>query len=166
MQANASHDDDTGILEPLRFALATEPPALDDVQVFERESFDIGDVTFKFRIIGASHYISAPTIDYHEITSCRPVDVRARVKETFPLEETEQEETFTYEADGVTAQITADVSPLSAFPVEKSHDLAYRFDPMAYTTIDLVENGYETYHTYPEIDIAVYTRTTFDRLSE
>lgn len=165
MNANASHDNDASVLEPLRFALATDPPALEDIQVFERWTTDICGIPFHFHIIGASHYISAPSIDYHEITSCRPVDVQSRVEETFPIEETDRE-TFTYGHGDVRARVTAEVSPLSEFPVVESHDLSHRFEPMAYTTIDLVDCGYETYHTYPEADVAVYTRTAFDQIPE
>jgi hypothetical protein len=52
--------------------------------------------------------------------------------------------------------------PLAAFPAEESFDLAYWFDDDAVTTIDLRSDGYETYHTYPEFDLALYTRTVFD----
>ena len=53
---------------------------------------------------------------------------------------------------------------LEAFPAEESFDLAYWFGEDAVTAIDLGETGYETYHTYPEYDLALYSRTRFSRL--
>ena len=54
---------------------------------------------------------------------------------------------------------------LAAFPADRDYDLAYEFSPEAHTAIaiDEADPGYETYHTYPEHDLTVYTRTRLER---
>ena len=44
--------------------------------------------------------------------------------------------------------------------------MAYRFGPDASTTIEVEGGAIETYHTYPEFDLALFTRTTIETVPD
>ncbi|WP_142860066.1 DUF2617 family protein [Salinigranum halophilum] len=110
-------------------------------------------------VVGQSHVVTAPALDYHEVCSClsQPVET----SETVALDAgvTAQVET----ADDRTTRATTDLSvrPLASFPGPDDATIAYRFGPDAWTTVSLAPDAprYETYHTYPERDVAVHTVT-------
>lgn len=142
----------------LHVAYPTAPPdfAAFDVKALTPETLLGAPCTVA--VVGQSHVVTAPEIGYHEICSC--VSQSAAASETIALD------------PGVTAQIgangderavrtTTDVSvrPLASFPGPDEATIAYRFGPEAWTTVTVGERGYETYHTYPERDVAVRTET-------
>ena len=151
----------------LQFVHSADPPST-DLRVFDSLRTRFLGTTFTFRVIGSSHYISAPAYDFHELSSCEPV--AAEAVETIRLDspqdsDRECNETPTslgYETEHLRCQTIIERRPLSAFPADASFDLAYWFEEDAATTVTIQSNSYETYHTYPEFDLALYTRTIFD----
>jgi len=161
----------------LQFVHSTTPPA-SDVRVFDALTRDFLGAEFTFRVIGSSHYVSAPAYDFHELSSCDSVDGDEAT--TLRLDgptvadgprsgdvtrtpaEADGRLRLDYAADGVRCATVVERRPLAAFPAEESFDLAYRFGEDAVTTVDIGADGYETYHTYPEFALALYTRTTFE----
>jgi len=159
--------------DTLQFVHSTSPPAT-DVRVFDSLTRRFLGTEFTFRVVGSSHYVSAPAYDFHELSSCEPVpgegvatihldagQVSAESSESdgTPAAPTRH---LTHETDALRCETFVERRPLAAFPADASFDLAYWFDDAAVTTIDLRPDGYETYHTYPEFDLALYTRTVFD----
>ncbi|WP_459191247.1 DUF2617 family protein [Halosimplex sp. J119] len=152
--------------DTLQFVHSTAPPA-GDVRVFDSLTRDLLGATFTFRVIGSSHYVSAPAYDFHELASCEPVDAEATTLRldgatTADPPDAAARRRLDYAAGGLRCATVVERRPLAAFPADDSFDLAYRFDPDAYTTVDVTPDGYETYHTYPEFDLALYTRTAFE----
>jgi|AntDeeMinimDraft_4_1070355.scaffolds.fasta_scaffold03221_3 hypothetical protein len=147
----------------LYLAYFPDTPSLDefDVKQIEQREFLGSDGTFT--VIGSSHYIAIPELEYHEILSCKPL-TREEVK-TISLEHG-YNDTFTHEACTVTVETFIEAQKLSEFPGPDVFDISYRFAPDAYTTIGFIdENTYETYHTYPEHDLAIYTKTKLTKRS-
>ncbi|PCR92278.1 DUF2617 family protein [Natrinema ejinorense] len=155
--------------ETLQFVHADRPPATDDVRVFDSLTRRFLGTEFTFRIIGSSHYVSAPEYGFYELSTCESVSTADRGATTVPLEPDRSSRRLTFENDAIQCVTEIEHRPLSAFPRTRyrsrprSFDLAYAFDgpPEAVTTIEIDANGYETYHTYPEYDLALYTRTVF-----
>ena len=157
----------------LQFVHSTSPPAT-DVRVFDSLTRRFLGAEFTFRVVGSSHYVSAPAYDFHELSSCEPVpgedvatvrldagQVSAKPSESdgTPAGSTR---CISHETDALRCETVVERRPLAAFPSDASFDLSYWFDNDAVTTIDLRPDGYETYPTYPEFDLALYTRTAFE----
>jgi hypothetical protein len=149
--------------ETLEFGIGTDPPDPDELSVYATGELTIGGVAFDCRVIGSSHYIAAPAVDFHEIASCRTVSMPET--RTVSLRDgcTAQ---FRHDAGPVTCTLTIETAPLSAYPADREFDLSYTFDERAVTAIDGRADGYETYHTYTEFDRTVYTRTRFEDLPQ
>jgi hypothetical protein len=146
--------------DTLQFAHSTRPPT-SDVRVFDVRRTEFLGAEFTFRVVGSSHYVSAPAYDFHELSSCEPVD--APEVTTVPLNPAGESRRLEFETDGFACETVVEPRPLSAFPWDREFDVAYAFDEDAFTAIDLGEAAFETYHTYPEFDLAVYSRTAFER---
>ena len=168
--------------DTLHFVHSTTPPS-SDVRVFDSLTTQFLGAEFTFHVIGNSHYVSAPAYDFHELSSCDPVsgdDVTTLRLDGSTTEashsgidpsqsETRQSQSETdawrrleYAADGLRCATVVERRPLAAFPDGEDFDLAYWFGEDAVTTVDLCADDYETYHTYPEFDLALYTRTVFE----
>lgn len=146
----------------LRFVHSTAPPAT-DVRVFDAATQSVLGAPFTFRVVGSSHYVSAPAYDFHELSSCEPVSAPAT---EIDLDSGQRRRVLTFENDAVAARTVVERRPLAAFPGDASFDLAYEFGPDAVTAIDVREDGYVTYHTYPEFDLALYTATRFTEVRD
>lgn len=133
----------------------------DRVTVYARERRVIQGREFRFRVIGSSHLVTAPALEFVEVASCDPAAVPDG--HLIALEEAAAT-TLTYEGDRAACRTRIAVEPLAAFPAGETFDLAHEFAERAVTAIDVGPRGYETWHTYPEVDAAVYTETEFDRL--
>lgn len=154
--------------DTLHFVHSTTPPS-SDVRVFDSLTTQFLGAEFTFRVIGSSHYVSVPAYDFHELSSCAPVggDDVTTLRLDGPTTEATQSETdalvrLDYATEGLQCATVVERRPLGAFPSEETFDLAYSFGEDAVTTVDLCADGYETYHTYPEFDLALYTRTVFE----
>ncbi|WP_436911401.1 hypothetical protein [Halosimplex marinum] len=158
--------------ETLQFVHGPAPPT-DDVRVFDSLTREWLGAEFTFRVVGSSHYVSAPAYGFHELSTCDPVDADGAT--TLRLDgptvhgsggsdpaADEGRRRLTYTADGLRCATLVERRPLAAFPAEAAFDLSYRFGEDAYTTVEVGADGYETYHTYPEFDLALFTRTTFE----
>jgi len=155
--------------ETLQFVHSDRPPA-HEVEVFDARTCDFLGATFTFRVVGSSHYVSAPAYDFYELSSCEPVPTDRAT--AISLDSSDAVDPgagptrLVFETDALACETAVEQRPLDAFPRDRSFDLSYRFDPEAYTTIDLGSRGYETYHTYPEFDLALYTHTRFTRIAD
>ena len=147
--------------QTVSFVHSTTPPP-SDVTVYSTLSRDFLGSTFTFRVIGSSHYVSAPAYGFHELATCDGVAVDNTA--TFRLNRQWESRTLTHENDRVECETTVVRRPLAAFPRDRSFDLAYWFETDAVTAIDLRPVGFETYHTYPEFDLTVYSQTVFRRV--
>ena len=147
--------------DTLQFVHSTTAPT-EQVRVFDECSVDLLGTEFRCRVIGSSHYVSAPALDFHELSTCDPVDCEG--KTTIPLEEGGRTRRLSHETDRLRCETEIEHRPLSAFPEDGEFDLAYWFGGEAVTTITVDDDGYENYHTYPEFDLALYTRTLFLRV--
>ena len=159
--------------DSLYLAYTPEQPPLSAFDIKRRVDRLFFGTEFTFAVIGDSHYIGAPELGFHELLSCKPIR-EGRVTtveltdECRPAERPSERETvhtgrYRFGSVGVTTTITRE--PLSAFPGPDPFDIAYRFDPEAYTTINCRSTTtYETYHTYPEYDVALYSEHEFTRL--
>lgn len=130
-----------------------------DVKV--EETCEFSGTEFYFHIIGDSHYIMCPALDFYELFSCHPID--EEFVETISIVDANEatEHHVRYMTDAVTVETTVEIQPLSAFPAPDTFDITYQFAERAYTTIScLSETTYETYHTYPEFETAVHTQNT------
>lgn len=129
--------------------------AFDVKDVFNREFFG---VDFVFRVIGDSHYIEAPEIEYYELFSCKPIQDEAAVTVDLTVGERER---VVHTNDSVSVKTNIIGKPLTAFDKNNVFDVKYRFETDAFTTIKCVsENTYNTYHTYPEYNLALHTENT------
>lgn len=157
--------------DTLQFVHADSPPATNGVRVFDSLTRPLLGTEFTFRIIGSSHYISAPTYEFYELSTCKPASVVGLDGTAISLNPDQPSRRLVFETDALRCVTVVDHRPLSAFPRDRylsqpdSFDLAYSFDgeAEAVTTIELDEGGYETYHTYPEFELALYTQTALTR---
>ncbi|AFK20843.1 DUF2617 family protein (plasmid) [Haloferax mediterranei ATCC 33500] len=142
----------------LYFGYTTEVPNLASVEIKTVHPETLLDSPAVFTVIGESHYVGLPALDFHELCSCKPL----------PSEQTHEtplavgaEHEFHFESNRLDAQTTVEGKSLDAFPGPDDATVAYRFGPDAWTTIHVASSGdgYETYHTYPEYDLALYTET-------
>jgi len=135
----------------------------DRLSVYDEATVTIGGVAFELAVIGSSHCVRAPSIGFAEIASC---DDRT-VGDCRTIEIDDQRSTTVgYETGAVDCETRISVDPIERFPGERAFDLRYDFAQRAVTAIEVRDRGYETWHTYPEHDCAVYTETTFQRLEQ
>ncbi|WP_396613678.1 hypothetical protein ACH9L7_18520 (plasmid) [Haloferax sp. S1W] len=140
----------------LYFGYATEVPDLASVEVKTVHPGTLVGELAVFTVIGESHYVGIPGLDFHELCSCKPL----------PSEQTHEtplsvgvEREFYFESEQLDARTVVTGAPLDSFPGPDESTVAYRFGPDAWTTIHASDIGYETYHTYPEYELALYTET-------
>lgn len=114
---------------------------------------------FRFRVIGSSHFITCEALDYAELISCNQPRTGGQV---IPLQTGKTQE-LRVSNGAIEATTTVECQPLSNFDKNRTYDLQYRFAQDAFTTIDVEDDRYVTYHTYPEFDLAVYTETTLSK---
>jgi hypothetical protein len=137
------------------------PPEIDALDIKRRVEPTLFGEPAVVAVIGSSHYVGVPAIDYHELCSCRRLD-RSRV-ETLALGRSLNRR-VRFEHDRLAVETRVAGRPLSAFPGPEGTTVAHRFGPDAYTTVTVDERAIETYHTYPEFDLALYTETAFERV--
>ncbi|MFH5801481.1 hypothetical protein [Haladaptatus sp. CMAA 1911] len=113
-----------------------------------------------FTVIGESHYVGFPALGFHELCSCRSLPSETTYET--PLSPAVERE-FRFDGDHIGATTLVAGRPIDAFPGPEAATVAYRFGPEAWTTILVTDSGYETYHTYPEHELALYTETTLTR---
>lgn len=141
----------------LYFAYTPTAPDLDHFDVKRVVPTAILDRPATLTVIGESHYVGIPALRFHEIYSCKKL--AAETMHCTPLEQ-DLEQMFSFESEQISATTEIETRSLDSVSIEES-DVAYRFDPDAWTTISVssTTDAYETYHTYPEHGIALYTHT-------
>ncbi|NEU58126.1 DUF2617 family protein [Halorussus sp. MSC15.2] len=156
----------------LHFAYAASEPNLAAFDVKRVVPSQLLGAPAALTVIGASHYVGVPELNFHEVCSCEPISGESTAET--PLRRGVERE-FAFENDRVRVETSAEVRPIDAFPGSEAADAAFRFGPDAWTTIELAASddserssasesaAYETYHTYPEHGLAVYTETTLRR---
>ncbi|MFC4451602.1 DUF2617 family protein [Halorussus aquaticus] len=156
----------------LHFAYAASEPNLEAFDVKRVVPSQLLGAPAALTVIGASHYVGVPELNFHEVCSCEPISGESTAET--PLRSGVERE-FAFENDRVRVVTSAEVRPIEAFPGSEAADAAFRFGPDAWTTIELTPSDdpeqssasesatYETYHTYPEHGLAVYTGTTLRR---
>jgi hypothetical protein len=166
----------------LHFAYAPTEPDLSAVDVKRVVPASLLGDPAALTVIGESHYVGVPALSFHEVCSCRPTAGETADVTAVVALERGVERSVSFETDRVRAGTRVEVRPLDAFPGAEGADAAFRFGPEAWTTISLgggvapdesdatdsaeTPAAYETYHTYPEYDLAVYTETTLSRSGE
>ena len=167
--------------DSLYLAYTAEQPPLAEFDIKRRVQRWFFGTEFTFAVIGDSHYIGAPELGFHELFSCKPI--RQGRMATVPLTDERRPPESRWSTGGAThgdrrevhrgryrfgsvgVTTTIKREPLSAFPGPEPFDITYRFEPKAYTTINCRSTTtYETYHTYPEFDLALYSEHEFTHL--
>lgn len=146
----------------LRFGVNNEEPEIQSTTIEDTIYSNIKKEflghEFVFNIIGSSHYIYCDNISYYEISSCEPVDASSiytvQIDRDIDLE-------FSFESESVDTNTEVKSYDLDKFVKNKEYDLKYKFCEDAYTTINIENQSYTTWHTYPEFDLALFTRTNF-----
>lgn len=143
----------------LRFGVGSFPPERSDIRVFDTLDTTFVGEPFTFDVIGSSHYIHSETCGFYELCSCNPMeDDEFHVCILDLDEETSRELAFRTDS-GLECRTTVDVHSLRETSSEESVDLYYEFSEGAYTAIQIGDDWYDTYHTYPEYEMVVQTRT-------
>lgn len=168
----------------LRLVHLSAPPDLSALEVKLAADRPLLGATATVRVIGSSHCLSLPAYDFHELCSCRPLpDVGVTVREApadapgdgppepdgttvrvgrvrrVPLSPGVEREVATT-TGGVRARTELVGLRLDAFPEDREFDVHYQFAPDAVTAVDVEDDRFETFHTYPEFDLAVRSVTT------
>ena len=174
--------------ERLYLAYKTEQPPLAKYDIKRRVQRRFFGSKFIFFVIGDSHYVRAPDLGFHELFSCKPIrqgrvatvalaagsgpphdrhPTESRCSIGAPADGDGREiHSGCYRVGSVGVTTTIRREPMSAFPGPGQFDIAYQFEPGAYTTIDCRSpTTYETYHTYPEYDLALYSEHEFTDLT-
>lgn len=150
--------------------------------------------TATVRVIGSSHWLSLPELDFHELCSCRPLpDVGVTIAgtgddahpdggvlgeadntppmATVPAARVRHiplrpgvERAVTSIVGGVQAETVVEGLSLHAFPAGRPFDIYYRFGINAVTAIVIDGDRFETFHTYPEFDLALHSITELTRV--
>jgi hypothetical protein len=174
--------------ERLYLAYDTERPPLATYDIKRQAQRRFFGSEFVFFVIGDSHCVCAPTLGFYELFSCKPIRQGRVATVELPAEsglsndrcptesrcsigapasddgQTIHSGRYRLGPVGVTTTIRRE--PISAFPGPKQFDIAYRFEPGAYTAINCRSAiTYETYHTYPEYGLALYSEHTFTDLA-
>lgn len=139
----------------LYFVYQSSAPDLDRFDVKRVSQAELLGRTTTLTVIGESHCIGIHSLGFHELCSCKSLS--AETVHRTPLDET-VERSFSFENEQCSATTRVETRPLET-PDEHTADVAYRFGPDAWTTVSVETDGYETYHTYPECNLTLYTRT-------
>jgi hypothetical protein len=139
----------------LYFEVGTKTPTLSELQVFAESSEVINGYEFTFRIIGSSHYISGPR-NYTEVAACK--QITDNNGHEFSMNDPINS-TIHAGAETLDARTKIESHSLSEFDSDREYTLSYKFGKDAYTAIEITENGYTTYHTYPEFETLLWTHT-------
>lgn len=146
----------------LRFGVNENKPTLESTSIqdtiYAKTEKEFIGHNFVFNIIGSSHYIYCESIPYYEISSCKPVEATSVYSINI---DTDIDLQFTFESDSVKTKTTVKSYKLDRFVKDKDYDLKYKFSEDAYTAIELKEESYITWHTYPVFNLALYTETDF-----
>ncbi len=171
----------------LRLVHLSTAPDLQAMDVKRRAEGRLLDARADVRVIGSSHCLSLPDAGFHELCSCRalpelgvhPPEEAAEPDGGVPTTAAGEqgavsprriplspgvERTLTTTTGEVRAATTVEGLGLDAFPADRDFDVRYRFGPDAVTAITLDGDRFETYHTYPEFDLALRSETVLTRL--
>lgn len=126
-------------------------------QIYKSERCQFMGMDFVFNIIGSSHYIFCEEADFHEILAC----VEMEENDTREIKLEHGEMSLYYNSGPIFDTTTL----VKSVPIERfskdDMDIKYKFGENAYTGIEIFEDYYHTYHTYPEKDLAIYSITKF-----
>lgn len=139
----------------LHFGHTSDPPDLSELDVRRVHPDELLGQPAVFTVIGESHYVGLPALGFHELCSCTPL---GGTSHRIPLSIGSERE-FRFEGDQITARTAVVGQPLDSFPGPEGATVAHRFGSEAWTTITVAEQRFETYHTYPELDLGLATET-------
>ncbi|MDY7080861.1 MAG: hypothetical protein SXQ77_00270 [Halobacteria archaeon] len=148
----------------LYLGFGIRPPEIPEMEVYETLETEFAGSEFVFNIIGSSHYVHSADCGFYEVTSCKQVDGEGIEVHTLDIaNRVDADAEFEYDNG---SEFRTEVS---TYGLEKyrdvvesggDFDLRHVFDEKAETAIDIGDTSYETYHTYPEYDLTVYTKTS------
>jgi hypothetical protein len=142
----------------LYVGFTTRAPDLDGVEVYERLAAELFGVQFTFDVIGTSHHVAAPGVDFHEVASCERLP--GGTVHEYPLRPG-VDETLRFRTDGVACETRVWTEAGAELPTDP--DVGYVFSEAARTAIRVGDAGYETFHTYPEHGLTVRSETGLER---
>lgn len=159
----------TGDNSTLYFSVGNAPIHLQGTtiseQTYEKKTISLCGTQFEMRIIGFSHHIRSSAFDFVEVLSCIPLSVRGHTPTVIDLHE-QKTRHVEYETKQLTAQLSIEVRKGMPNRSSIESDLHHRFAEDAHTIISASVDSYETWHTYPELNTTVYSRTTIQRDEE
>lgn len=148
-----AHDHDV-----LYFGFSTEPPTIRDATVHDRLERRFLDVPFQFEVLGSSHHVYSTSLGFHEVSSSEPVEGG----DVYGLELAAGiDREFAFGTGPVQARAAVWTAAPSAVPDDRSCTIRHEFDGGRVTAIDVGDRYYETYHAYPDAELAVRSRTVF-----
>ena len=150
-------DTSTDVRPKLYFEYGRTRPALDTLEVKTVHPDELCGRPAVFTIIGESHYVGLPRLGFHELCSCKPLSTDPTYETSLS---TAVDREFHFGNERLDATTVVRGQPIDAFPDPNEATVAYRFGPRAWTSVTVDGGGYETYHTYPEYELALHTATT------
>jgi hypothetical protein len=138
----------------------SDSPDCARLTLFAETTVELCGVPAEVAVIGSSHYVYAPDLAFREVISCKSLPHDAVAELTLPDGDGRR---LRYAGESVTAETAVSIRDIDTYPADRAFDLAYEFEPEAYTAIAVDGDGYETYHTYPEHDCLVYSETALRR---
>lgn len=147
--------------DQLYLSYSGSPVEIGQLDVKDCNSATIEGVRFNLAIIGNSHYITAPSLDFYELFSCIEPTTVTPPHSVIPIENGHTN-TITHETSTYAVETAVTVKPLCDCPSLESADMSYRFEADAFTTLTYssVEPAYCSCHTYPEYRLGVCTEQT------
>ncbi|SEN10531.1 Protein of unknown function DUF2617 [Halorientalis persicus] len=141
----------------------SDSPDCDRLTVFAETTVDLCDAPAEIAVIGSSHYVYAPDLAFREMISCKSLSHDAVAELSLPEGDDRR---LRYAGESVIAETAVSIRDIDTYPAGRDFELAYEFEPDAYTAIAVDGDGYETYHTYPEHGCLVYSETVLGRTDD
>ena len=133
---------------------------INSTKIYSQKEFKLNEYLCDCSIIGLSHYIEIPKINYYELFSCIPpkhttptytLDLLNPPLKTTTLKFKSSKEFTIY------IWVENKIDDISQISDENS--LVWEFEKNAITKIKIIDKGWITYHYYPEYGLKVVTKT-------
>jgi len=152
-----------------------EQPDMSVMQVYASGDGELFGHPVRANVIGSSHYISVPGMEYRELTSCRPIQMERGFKPVYRHYLIGEDQGIPQPNDEFDRFIPAGYRANVSISAESHNrrkvfgiewDVFHEFTgkgPGAPTGIEFNSHGWQTVHCYPEFNIDVWTHTHFSK---
>jgi hypothetical protein len=148
-----THDSDV-----LYFGFSTEPPTLGDDAVRTRIQRQLLGVPFRFEVLDASLHVYSTALGFHQVTSRRPIEGDdVDVYQFDPAAGIDHE--FAFSAGPVQIRTAVWTTAPAMSGADFDHDIHHDRDDGSVVAVGVGERSYETYHSVPDRDRTLRSRT-------